>query len=107
MIFKNMSYFNTNSKTFVSLFLQLFLDRVPLRWEPPWPLLPRPSPSLVSEIGWLLAAQEMLVREMGSDPKVLSNLFISTLEFYKAEPTLKTFFFKHSMHKIKIMRENF
>lgn len=39
---------------------------------------------------------------MGLDHKVLSNLFISTVEFYKVEPILKTFwyFFKHNMHKI-------
>ena len=44
---------------------------------------------------------------MGLDHKVLSNLLISILEFYKSEPTFKNIFRvleKHNMHKIKIIQ---
>lgn len=44
---------------------------------------------------------------MGLDHKVLSNLLISILEFYKAEPTFNNvfrFLEKHNMHKIKIIQ---
>lgn len=46
---------------------------------------------------------------MGLGHEVLSYLFISTLEFYKAEPTLRTFwtFKKYHTHKIKRIREIF